>query len=101
MAESLVVEGENGKSSLGRCQVCHSRKSWLWICVHRREHDHGKSSRRGPGGALGSELSGGICNLTTSDACVTGCPPYLDRRARKEQGGGGFEDVEERGLVSS
>ena len=100
MAESLVVEGENGKSSLGRCQVYHSRRSWLWICVHRREYDHGKSPRRGPGGALGSELCGGIYNLTTSDACVTGCPPYLDRRAQKEQGESGFAGVvEERGLV--
>ena len=35
-AESLVqVEGENGKSSLGLCQACHSRRSWLRICVRR------------------------------------------------------------------
>ena len=50
--------------------------------------------------ALGSELCGSICKLIASDACVTGYPPYLDRRARKEQGRSGFADVaEEKGLV--
>ena len=50
MAESLVVVGENGKSSLGLCQFCHSRRSWLRICVRRWEYDHGKLSIGGPGG---------------------------------------------------
>ena len=52
------------------------------------------------GVALGSEFCGGIRKFIANDAYVTGCPPYLDCRARKEQGGCGFADVvEEGGLV--
>ena len=28
--------------------------------------------------AFGSKFSSGISQLVASDACVTGCPPYLD-----------------------
>ena len=52
------------------------------------------------GVALGSEFCSGIRKLIAYDAYVTGCSLYLDRRARKEQGGCGFADVvEEGGLV--
>ena len=49
------------------------------------------------GVAFGSEFCGSISQLIASDACVTGCPPYLDCRARTEQGGSGFADVVEQG----
>lgn len=43
MTESFA-EGGKGKSSLGLCQTCHSRRSWPRICERRWEKDQGKSS---------------------------------------------------------
>ena len=50
MADSFVAGGK-GKSSLGLCQACHSRRSWLRICVRRWECDHGKLSEGVPSAA--------------------------------------------------
>ena len=52
--------------------------------------------------ALGSEFCSGTSELAAKDACIAGCPPYWDcrARAREEQGGYGFADVtKEGGLV--
>ena len=58
------------------------------------------SRLEGARGVPRQRACGGICKLTANDACVTGCPPYLDRRAQKEQGESGLAGVvEERGLV--
>ena len=47
--------------------------------------------------ALGSEICGGVSEHVAHDACMTGCPPYLDCRAREGQGGCGLADVAEKG----
>ena len=49
------------------------------------------------GGALRGKFCSGICNFIARNAYVTGYLPYLDRQARKEQGGCGFVDVAEEG----
>ena len=87
----IFVDRENGKSTLGLCQSCQSWRRCLQTYECRWAWVQGKLFEGG--GAFGRELCGGICQVIAGDARVAGCPPYLNFRAREEQGGRRFVDV--------